>query len=225
LTRRFAAFLPVFAVCGLLFGLACSGDDSDDPTPGATQAPTDVPATSTPEPTATPAPYNGPVVRFMIPEFGVDTPVEVLGVTPDNYLDTPANPLNTGWYGNGLSDVPGWNGNAVFSAHYNQLLGGQWHDGPFKRLKDMQEGDEIVVVMGDGTVYRYAVVRYQRYEEATFPTGDLLDGAGKPADEEWITLITCGGRTGVLDANGVGDFLDRDVVIARKVDNQSSSTS
>ncbi|MGK2965346.1 MAG: class F sortase [Tepidiformaceae bacterium] len=161
----------------------------------------------------------------MIPKLGVDTPVEVLGVNAENYLDTPANPLNAGWYGNGLSDVPGWNGNAVFSAHYNQLLGGTWHDAPFRHISTLQQGDEVVVVMADGSVYRYRVLTYTRYEEASFPTGELLDGQGKPADAEWITLITCGGRTSELDANGVGSFLDRDVVIAERIDNKPRSTT
>lgn len=226
MTRRLAACLPVLSVILLLLGVACSGGESDDPAEAPSVADTVTTApTATPAPSATPTPYDGPVVRLMIPKFGVDTPVEELGVTPDNYLDTPQNPLHTGWYGNGLSDLPGWEGNATFSAHYNQLIGGVWRDGPFKRLKDLQEGDEIVLVMGNGEVYRYQMVRYQRYEEATFPTGELLSGEGRPEGEQWITLITCGGRTGVLDANGVGDFLDRDVVVARRVDNQQETPS
>lgn len=227
--RRSASLLLPLAALGLAFGIACGGGDSAGEGPAEAASLPSETATSRPSettgPTATPTPYDGPVTRLMIPRFGVDTPVEQLGVTPDNYLDTPANPLNSGWYGNGLSDLPGWSGNATFSAHYNQLIGGNWHDGPFKHLKEMAEGDQIVVVMGNGDVYRYEMVSYARYEEATFPTGELLAGDGKPEGEEWITLITCGGRTGVLDSRGVGDFLDRDVVIARRIDNKRDEES
>lgn len=228
--RRSASLLLPVAALGLAFGIACGGGDSADEGPAEADSLPSETATSRPSettaPTATPTPYDGPVTRLMIPRFGVDTPVEQLGVTSDNFLDDPADYRNSGWYGHGLSDIPGWGGNATFSAHYNWRVGDGFADGPFKRLSEMNEGDEIVLAMGNGSVYRYAVIQVERYDEDKLPTGDLLDGLGKPNDDEWITLITCGGNPIIHDAaTGIGEFQSRDVVIARRIDNKQDEDS
>jgi hypothetical protein len=36
-------------------------------------------------------------------------------------------------------------------------------------------------------------------------------------DGEWITLITCGGRIVYDQVTGFGEYLDRDVVVARRL--------
>ena len=54
-----------------------------------------------------------------------------------------------------------------------------------------------------------------RARARSIPMADILWPAER-GSEEWITLITCGGRI-VYDATGYGEYLDRDVVVARRV--------
>ena len=45
----------------------------------------------------------------------------------------------------------------------------------------------------------------------------IVNGTPRPEGEEWITLITCGGRFVATQPNGLGEYLDRDVVVARRI--------
>lgn len=213
----------------LVLVVAACGGDSDDgdaentatretatPTATPTEEPTPSPTT---EPTATPTPYVGDVARIRIPRFSVDSDIEAVGVT-NNQMDTPADPHNTafydpditGWGGN--ERLPGWRGNAVFSAHVNY-----WPDvtGPFARLTELEDGDQVVIQMDNGEEYTYEVFFEKQYEADAFPTGEIIDAPDRPEDEEWITLITCGGTFVETSSSGFGEYLHRDVVIARRV--------
>ncbi len=183
-------------------------------------------ATQAATPTATPEPFNGSMARFKIPKFKVDSAVETIGfVANTNQLDTPRDPLNTGWYD--MYSKPGFKGNALFSAHVDY-----WPNilGPFKRLAELDRNDEIVVVMENGLEYRYRVIFKERYDVTAIPMGELIDANGKgrggmneavaparPDGAEWITMITCGGRFQKTSSQGWGEYLDRDVVIAERI--------
>ena len=72
--------------------------------------------------------------------------------------------------------------------------------------------------MDNGTEYRYRLIRKARYDEQTIPMGELIWPPNRPAGSEWVTLITCGGRFQAYEGgNGVGQYLDRDVVVAERV--------
>lgn len=218
--------LRVLAIVSFLAGLSLlvagfvTGRDDNDPRqaeapPEFTSTPTPRPSvspTAANTPTATPAPFDGALARFKIPRFNVDVPVEDIGLLPTNVLDTPADPHNVGWYD--IYDKPGFGGNAVFSAHVDY-----WPDirGPFYNLRNLQAGDEVVVVMEDGREYRYRVISYKRYDVNSIPMGDLISAPEKPDDVEWITMITCGGTFAQLSEEGWGEYLDRDVVVAERV--------
>lgn len=233
--------LSVFAT-GLLiavFAIACSGGDKkEEATPApdtATTAPsnTALPTdTATPSPTsiptATPTPYNGAVARMKIPSLGVDFPIEKLGlIAGQNQLDTPHNELGAiGWYE--IPEYPrlakpGFNGNSFFSAHVNYFSNGSYPPGPFANLYKIQGGDMITVQMDGGPEYTYQVFATQgfstapQYVTASRPLidmGKLIDTPDKPANEEWITLMTCSCAPGRF-ANG--ECFDRDVVLAKRV--------
>ncbi len=207
----------VFLVVG--FAFAGGGDDKqqvDGFTPVAatpTEATAEPSSTSTSEPsaTATPAPFDGQIAVMKIPRFDVNSKIEAIGLLPNNQLDTPHDPHNTGWYK--IYDKPGFGGNAVFSAHvdyYPNILG------PFNKLFQSQIGDDISVVMENGLEYKYRVIRKERYDVATIPMGELIWPSNRPAGNEWITLITCGGRFLPTQASGAGEYLDRDVVVAER---------
>lgn len=219
LLRVLALVTFVAGAAFLVIGLACS-DGSGDKTQAedvfvalaATATPTP-PATVTPtvEPTATPTPYNGNVEMLKIPRFEVASPIEPIGLLPNNQLDVPKNPHNTGWYD--IYDKPGFSGNSVFSAHvdyFPNILG------PFHKLSKAEIGDEIEVVMDNGLEYKYRVIRKERYDVDAVPMGELIWPAQKPKGTEWITLITCGGQFQQTNPDGSGKYLHRDVVVAER---------
>jgi hypothetical protein len=174
----------------------------DTPTP----LPTDVPT-----PTPTPPPFDGSIARMVAPSVGIDNAIEEIGIT-NNQLDTPKDAVNkVGWYY--IYAKPGFGKNAVFAAHVNY----NFKQGPFANLSKVKPGDQITVQMQDGPAYVYEVIFYQRYDVKAIPMGELIDAPQKPATDEWITLITCGGRFLQTQDNGLGEYLDREVVIARRV--------
>jgi sortase (surface protein transpeptidase) len=223
---RLFAVVSFAAGIGLLaLGFIRSGDDAESVAPepteftvAATDTPTEAPPTQTPvtaeaTPTPTATPFDGTVARLLIPRFNVDSAIEAIGLTNDGtQLDVPDEPLNTGWYD--IYSRPGWGGNAVFAAHVDYFPDIR---GPFYNLKYVQPEDDIIVVMEDGTQYTYKVISFQRYDANTIPMGDIIWPPNKPASDEWITLITCGGELQRLSPDGPGEYLQRDVVVARRV--------
>lgn len=198
-------------------------------------------ATGVPTPTPTAPPSTGAVARMKIPALGIDFPIEQLGILPSNELDTPHDGNNKiGWYhsyvvvnasGNasfhfeGLPDPsrvdtnthilkPGYGTNSVFSAHESW----NFKAGPFKDLNKANPGDLVIVDMADGVEYTYRIFFKQRYDIDNIPMGDLIWPKNRPADKEWITLITCGGNfVPTPGGNGLGEYTQRDVVIAERI--------
>ena len=142
---------------------------------------------------------------------------------PNNELDTPHDTTGKiGWYY--IYDKPGFNGNAFFSAHVNY----EGKDGPFAKLAQANQGDEIDVQMDGGPIYRYRIFRKQRYDVATIDMGALIWPKEKPAGKEWITLMTCScgpGRFVLNPGSQYGECLDRDVVVAAFPDARESGSA
>lgn len=147
-----------------------------------------------------------------LPAYGVSAGIEYLGILASNELDNPHNPHNVGWYW--LYDFPGGPGNAVFSGHVDYFPN---IIGPFYNLKHMGPGESIVIGLTDGTQISYEIVRNTRYSMYSIPMGEIIWPSDRPRDEEWITLITCGGEFRATSASGAGEYLQRDVVVARRV--------
>jgi hypothetical protein len=74
----------------------------------------------------------------------------------------------------------------------------------------------VDVELASGTRYRYEVVSSHRYALENLAMNAVLIPPAVPANEEWLTFITCGGRI-VYDASGFGDYLDRDIVVAKRL--------
>lgn len=218
--------LRVLALVSFVIGLGLlvagffwsRGGDGEDDEP-AVFDPIQATATPTPEntpaatPTPTPVPYDGAVVRLQIPRFDVDSGIEVIGITPENEMDVPKDPYNTGWYGLEGWGKPGFGDNSVFSAHvdyYPNILG------PFHKLSKLELNDDIVVVMDNGLEYRYRVIRKARYSVSEIKMGELIWPPEKPENVEWVTLITCGGEFVSSQPGGPGEYLHRDVVVAER---------
>ncbi len=242
-TRRFL----ILGVALLLVGTACVSarpepGPAPEPTPEApppatpvatSATPTQAPATPTPTvapPTPEPGPavelepYDGKLVSMRLPSLGVEAAIESIGIIEElNELDVPEWD-NIGWYeildrpGFGK---PGFGETSLFSAHKDYWPKKQ---GPFYALTELRNGDRVVVVMDDGREYVYEVFFQQRYRAEDLPIGDLRRPHEaedpvfqRPTGEEWIALYTCGGEFVPSRPGGPGEYVHRDLVLARLV--------
>ncbi len=216
-----AIFTFVAGLSLLVAGFAFSNEDSGPAAAATTapfdlrsQVPSDTPTpvpTDVPTPSPTPLPFDGSIARMIAPSVAIDHPIEEIGIT-NNQLETPKDGVGkVGWYN--IYPKPGFLKNAVFAAHVNY----NFKQGPFANLAKIKAGDKVTIQMQDGPAYVYEVIFYQRYDVNSIPMGELIDAPTRPANEEWITLITCGGRFQQTQENGLGEYLDRDVVIAKRI--------
>ena len=125
-------------------------------------------------------------VQLVIPALDVHRAVEEVGVNRYGVMNLPSNSWNAGWYRYG--PVPGAPGDAVIEGHAG------YPDQPmiFGKLSTLRQGDQVLVVLADGTKRLFAVVSM-----ATFPVGSAPVGMGEPYGPPRLTLITC---TGSFDA-------------------------
>ncbi|MGE0134537.1 MAG: class F sortase [Dehalococcoidia bacterium] len=119
-----------------------------------------------------------------IPRIGVSAPVVLLPLRADGTMPAPASPLEVGSYT--FAAKPGEVGNVVLAGHVDFANYGA---AVFYRLRELHDGDEVVVTAGDGTAYTYRVSSVVAYEEATAPVMDILG----PTSGEVVTIITCAG--------------------------------
>ena len=160
-------------------------------------------------PVAEPASTRG-IARLSSPKLGIDSYIEVVGLV-NNEMQAPNDGVYaTGWFPD--YGLPGAGGNIVMTAHetWNHM------QGPFYGMHKAALADEIEVKMADGRTLVYKVISNKRYQVDNIPMGDIIWPNIRPKNEEWLTLLTCGGRI-VYGNNGFGDYLDRDVVVARRV--------
>jgi sortase (surface protein transpeptidase) len=139
------------------------------------------PPPPTPIPQA-PIPTSVPV-RLLVPSLNIHPPVESLGIDRYGAMDTPNNIWDVGWYNPG--PVPGAPGDAVIDGH----AGYPGQPLIFGRLVKLQPGDQIVVVLADGSQQVFAVDSVASYPVASLPPS-MFEPYGPPR----LTLITCDGK-------------------------------
>ncbi len=152
-------------------------------------------ASATPEPTATETPTppaalfptpspDARIARLIIPAAKVNAPVQVKGVNARNEMENPDGKDNVAWYD--FTGRPGFGSNAVFSGHVDWFTGQQ---GVFWYLRDLKQGDQIVVKMSDGTDLKYQVTSNETYPADSAPVAEIIG----PTTKDTVTLITCDG--------------------------------
>ncbi|RLT27910.1 MAG: class F sortase [Chloroflexi bacterium] len=224
----------VSLIAGLLLVVACSKQSDVQLTAGTATPTASVSATAsaTPEiPTPTPTPISlagapfppspklqrtpptnaDGIKRIVAPRLHLDNYIETVPVISGE-MQTPADANYAIGYYPDFKVKPGDSGNAIFSAHET------WNhqQGPFYALHYAAVGDDIFVEMNDGKQFHYRVSSYKRYEVKNMPMNEILNPKGRAFGEQWMTLITCGGRI-VYGEDGFGEYLDRDVVVAKLV--------
>ena len=157
------------------------------------------------EPEPTPEPVAAPL-RLVVESLGVDGPVVEMGLDDQGIPQVPFNGQDVAWYN--FSSPPGAGSNAVFAGHIN------WEGaaGVFGDLDELQPGDTVRLISGDGREYAYEVF-------ANFAVDPYEDDSLKvmdPTPTDTVTLITCGGSW-IPDASEQfgGSYTNRIIVQAR----------
>jgi LPXTG-site transpeptidase (sortase) family protein len=129
----------------------------------------------------TPTPTSPPAT-ILIPSLNVHRPVEAVGLDRNGMMIQPENLWNAGWYQGG--PVPGAPGDAVIEGHAG------YPNAPllFGKLQQLHAGDQIVVVLADGSRRLFLVA-----SQAIWPAGKTPPSLGEPYGPPRLTLITCTG--------------------------------
>lgn len=175
------------------------------PTAAPRAAPTAAPKAGTKPRTARkPAPAPGPRVpvvdaspkravvdervfpgRLASRDLDLDLPVRPVGVTENGEMELPDTVDTVGWYRFGAHPAAR-TGTTVLAAHVDTRAEGL---GPFARLRDAHEGDEITVVDRAGRESRYRVADVRSLAKKRIDWQQVFDRGGNPR----LVLITCGG--------------------------------
>jgi len=109
-------------------------------------------------------------------------PIRPVGLEPDGQLEIP-DETEIGWYRYGAT--AGQEGATVLAAHVS------WNrtTGPFARLGSVEPGEQVEVVLDDGSVRRYVVTERAIYGKLELP----IDRIWRTSGDETLVLVTCGG--------------------------------
>jgi LPXTG-site transpeptidase (sortase) family protein len=216
LVSRFALGAALIAAALLL--VAC-GDDAktDDSRTGSVTGPETATATSAAGTPTTPpespaaqangmaTPKEGTVLeRLVIPSIQLEAPVETRGLNSRGEMEDPGGRDAVAWYN--FSEFPGFGGNAVFSGHVDWFTG---ELGAFGRMKDLKEGDDVIVRMSDGMEIKYKVTESKLYEANKVDVEEVVGRTQKDS----LTFITCEGTFN----RSAQDYSHRRVVRAERV--------
>jgi LPXTG-site transpeptidase (sortase) family protein len=205
------AVLSMLLIAALAL-VACGGSDKNDDDrvsvtglSSATAASDATSAAGTAAAGGMPEPDEGVLLeRLQVPSIRVDAPVETLGVNARGAMEDPVGKDAVAWYN--FSEFPGYGGNAVFSGHVDWYTG---ELGVFGRVKELKDGDEIVIKLSDGMEIKYKVVSTTLYKSSDAPIDRIVGRTEKDS----LTFITC---EGTFD-RGAQDYSHRRVVRAERV--------
>ncbi|MCC2322344.1 class F sortase [Cellulomonas xiejunii] len=203
-----AALVALTTACG---STATADAPPSSSAPAATASPTTPPGPAVPDvPVADaglgslPAPAPAPV-RLVIPDLGLDMPIDAVGVEEDGTMEIPQDADRAGWYRYGPAPASP-EGATVVAAHVDSWTTGI---GPFSRLRDVPAGARVEVTTSDGVVHAYVVRDVTQVPKSDAPVEQWFDRTGAPR----IVLVTCGGA---FDRE-VGHYADNVAVTADPV--------
>jgi LPXTG-site transpeptidase (sortase) family protein len=149
--------------------------------------------------------WGGGQLLMALPSIDVTAAVSMLGFERDGRTPaTPNTPWGVGWYE--FSDFPGTPGNAVFSGHVD------WYTGApavFGKLRNVQAGDPVYMVLADGTPVVYQVETTEWVDPNTADIESIFGAT----EREAVTFITCGGTWNAV----THDYSHRLIVRAYRV--------
>ena len=134
-------------------------------------------------PSRTVSPQEAPQ-RLRIPALNIDAAIQYVGITKKGEMGVPSNYSDVAWYKYG--PVPGQVGSAVIDGHVDNGLG---LSGVFKRLSNIQIGDDVYVDTKKGSTLHFVVVDIELYPYQQAPTETIFNRS----DAARLNLITCEG--------------------------------
>lgn len=143
---------------------------------------------------------------IFIPSIGVaKTRVIKLGLEKNNQIASPDNIYDVGWYSG--SAKPGQAGAVFMYGHVSSWTA----NGTFYNLKKLKQGDEIIILRGDGKTLTYQVRQLKIY-----PANSVdMQAALSPIDSsvQGLNLMTCTGKV----IPGTSEFNQRLLVFASRI--------
>jgi sortase A len=137
----------------------------------------------TPTAAPSPTPTFAPPVRLIVPKLSIDTTIEPVSVNANNVMEVPDGWDKAGWYTRAVK--PGEVGTAVIVGHYDDQTGAP---AIFYYLKNLQIGDQIIVVNADGEQLVFSV-----NNKSNAPFDSLIEDLLNNDNNKNLILITCGG--------------------------------
>lgn len=122
-------------------------------------------------------------MKIVIPKIKVDADVTEVGLTTKGNMAAPRNFFDVGWYKYGT--FPGETGSAVLAGHVDNGIA---LPAVFKKLGDLETGDDIYITTEDGKELHFVVTGEKTYAYDESPKEVFEDNSGK-----YIKLITCTG--------------------------------
>lgn len=141
-------------------------------------------------------------INIVVEKAGINASVEHQNIV-DGVMSNPSGPWVVAWYPQ--TATLGEQGNVVMAGHVDF-----WNVGPsvFFNVRDLVEGDEIVLTGENGSSYTYAVDWVDTFLIEELTTGGVLEDVTGHTDTRSVTLITCGGEFDYVN----GEYLSRMVV-------------
>ncbi|WP_214369556.1 class F sortase [Pseudonocardia sp. H11422] len=178
-----SALVAATAAVALALGVGAVAVVARSPADAPPAGPGTVPVGAPPPRPAAAAAAPAVPARLLLPDLGVNAPVESVGVGADGQLGVPVDPAVVGWWPDGAAPGSG-RGTVVIDGHVNTRAGGP---GALSRLHVLRPGAGATVLTDAGAV-RYVVQVVRSYPKETLPA-EVFDSAGPPR----LVLITCGG--------------------------------
>lgn len=123
--------------------------------------------------------------RFKIPVLKINSKIESVGLTPAGAMDSPAGPVNVGWFS--LGTKIGEKGSAVIDGHSGYKNNVQ---AVFDNLYKLKKGDKIYVVDEKGKTITFVVRELKLYK----PNQDATNIFISNDNLSHLNLITCTGK-------------------------------
>ncbi|MDG5471724.1 class F sortase [Jeotgalibacillus sp. ET6] len=145
-------------------------------------------------------------VNVSIPSLEIEADIIQVGIEEDGAMEVPENVNEVGWFEPGTK--PGGVGNSVLAGHVDS------YEGPaiFFELRNLTEGDEIIVTGEEGEPLTFVVTSMESYPADGAPLQEIFG----PSDSRNLNLITC---TGPFDRES-GQYPDRLVVYTELVEEE-----
>ncbi len=143
-------------------------------------------------------------VNIVVEKAGINADIEQLNIV-NGVMENPTGPWVVAWYRQ--TATLGEQGNVVLAGHVDF-----WNVGPsvFFNVRDLAEGDEVVLTGENGRTYSYAIDWVETFLLEELTTGGKLQEVVGFTEVPSLTMITCGGEFDYVN----GEYLSRTVARA-----------